>query len=121
MRERKKSFKEKVNDYVKHVDSMKRITLLKLGVAAVAVLMMLAIIFLPIYTRYVDVNEMKIDDIEDMEDFREAMQDGHIKKNFSFFDDIKQGVEEVFDQGDNIPLYLLTFLFVYSIIIMFEK
>ena len=97
---------------------MKRIALLKLVVAAVAVFMVVAIIFLPIYTRYVDVNEIKIDDIEDMEDFREAMQDGHIKKNFSFFDDIKQGIEEVFDQHSDMPFNLLAFIFIYWVPIL---
>lgn len=97
-------------------DSMKKIIWLKLGAAVVAVLMVVAIVFLPMYSCYVDYKEIGMEDIEDLEELREVMQEGKIKKNFSLFDDIKQGIEEFFDRrSDNFPLDLIVFIFVYGV------
>ena len=90
--------KDNPKEYLKYADKVKKVSMLKIVLSSIAILMMVTMIFLPIYTCKINANDIEIENIEDIEDLSEIMEKGYVEKNFSIFDDIMRSLGPVFDE-----------------------
>ena len=95
--------------YLNYCSNVKKINTFKLICQLLTVLIILTLIFIPIYRREY---EPTLEEVENWEQFEDVMHDGKLVLNFSLFDDMKQLVElakaEILEEPAMTLFWILT-------------
>ncbi len=78
--------RSKSKAYLSYTANVKKINIFSLIMQSLSIVLLLCLLFLPIYkSKY----EPELEDIESLEQLGEAMEKGYLEKSFSLFDEIK--------------------------------
>lgn len=81
----------------KYGKTVNKLNLLRLILSACALMLIVTLIFVPIYKcNYVPISE----DVSNINDIKDVIEDGRVEKNFSLYEDFSQMLDLLFDKTD---------------------